>query len=117
MSNNARNILVVEDEPMIAMLFEDFLDMLGHRCFACVDTLDDALKACDTGGFDAAILDVHLGSQLAWPVAERLRTNNTPFVIASGGTSEGFPASLGDVLILAKPFNIQTFEEVISKLF
>jgi len=117
MSDRAKNILVVEDEPMIAMLFEDYLDMLGYRCIACVETVDDALEACDKGGFDAVILDVHLGSQLAWPVAEWLQMRDTPFVIASGGTGEGVPPSLANVPILEKPFNIQSFEAAIEKLF
>lgn len=116
MGDSAKNILVVEDEPMIAMLFEDYLDMLGHRCFACVETVDDALEACDKGGFDAVILDVHLGSQQAWPVAERLQTSNIPFVIASGGTGEGLPPSLANVPILEKPFNIQSLESAIAQI-
>ena len=40
---NTRNILVVEDEPLIAMMLEDFIDMMGHRIGAAVGSVADAL--------------------------------------------------------------------------
>ena len=117
MGDKAKSILVVEDEPMIAMLFEDFLDMLGYDVAGCVETVEEALAACRQGGFDGAILDVHLRTQLSWPVAEQLQSDNIPFVIASGGTGKTLPSSLVNVPILAKPFNIQSLESVLSRLF
>ena len=51
---NARRILVVEDEPLIAMMLEDFLDMLGHEVAGTADTVGDALARVEAGGVDAA---------------------------------------------------------------
>lgn len=47
-------ILVVEDEPLIAMMLEDFLDALGYRLAATVDGVRDAIAEVERGGFDAA---------------------------------------------------------------
>ena len=68
----SRNILIVEDEPLIAMMLEDFLESLGHRSSAPVDSVEAALDHVGRGGFDVAIVDVQLkdGKQ-AWPVADR----------------------------------------------
>jgi CheY-like chemotaxis protein len=68
-----RTILIVEDEPLIAMMLEDFLDALGHTVAASCDNVADALGQVERGSFDVAILDVRLkdGEQI-WPVADAL---------------------------------------------
>src|SRR5689334_23497704 len=80
-----RSILIVEDEPLIAMMLEDFLDSLGHKVSGTCDTVKCALDEVEKGGFDLAILDVNLKGENVWPVATRLRERNVPFVIATGG--------------------------------
>ncbi|HVI06574.1 MAG TPA: response regulator, partial [Sphingomicrobium sp.] len=81
---SSRSILIVEDEPLIAMMLEDFLDSLGHKVRGTCDTVQGALKEVEEGGFDLAILDVNLKGESVWPVAMRLRERNVPFVIATG---------------------------------
>ena len=67
----ARSILIVEDEPLIAMMLEDFLESLGHSICASCDSVADALTEVEKGGFDLAILDVNLKGENVWPVASR----------------------------------------------
>jgi CheY-like chemotaxis protein len=110
-----RNILVVEDEPLIAMMLEDFLETLGHRIYASCDNLTDALSACENGGFDVAILDVNLKGELVWPVAEALRNRGVPFVIASGGHVEPPPASFAQAPLLEKPYTIDRIGPVLEQ--
>ena len=52
------SVLIVEDEPLIAMMLEDFLDSLGHTVVATCDSVDTALAQVEEGGFDVAIIDV-----------------------------------------------------------
>lgn len=101
-----RNILVVEDEPLIAMMLEDFLETLGHKVHASCDNLTDALTEAETGGFDLAILDVNLKGEAVWPVCERLRARGLPFVLASGGHVEPPPPEFAAVPLLEKPYTI-----------
>ena len=110
-----RSILVVEDEPLIAMMLEDFLETLGHRIHASCDNLADALSASETGGFDLAILDVNLKGELVWPVAEVLRSRGVPFVIASGGHVEPPPASFAEAPLLEKPYTIDRIGPVLEQ--
>ena len=68
-------ILIVEDEPLIAMMLEDFLDVLDKQVAGTVDSVDDALARVAEGGIDAAILDVNLrGGQKSTPSPKRWRS-------------------------------------------
>ena len=109
-------ILVVEDEPLIAMMLEDFLETLGHRVGASCDNVAEALTHADLGGFDVAILDVNLKGEAVWPVAERLRAQGVPFVIASGGHVEPPPAAFADVPLLEKPYTIDRIPPALERV-
>ncbi len=110
-----RSILVVEDEPLIAMMLEDFLETLGHRVHASCDSVEGAIGEADKGGFDMAILDVNLGGRTAWPVARKLREKRIPFVIATGGHVEPPPAQHADAPVLNKPYTIEAIEPALSR--
>jgi DNA-binding response OmpR family regulator len=98
--------LIVEDEPLISMMLEDFLLSLGHNVSAICETVGEALKACDTMQFDVAILDINLKGESAWPVAARLRERSIPFVIASGGHVDAPPPEFASVPMIDKPYTI-----------
>ena len=101
-----RSILIVEDEPLIAMMLEDFLDSLGHSVRGTCDSVQCALTEVEKGGFDLAILDVNLKGENVWPVAERLRIQGVPFVIASGGHVDPPPAQFAAVPLIEKPYTV-----------
>ena len=108
-------ILIVEDEPLIAMMLEDFLETLGHSVHRTCDNLTDALQAAEDDGFDVAILDVNLKGESVWPVAHRLRAKNIPFVIASGGHVEPPPAEFASAPMLEKPYTIDRIAPAIAR--
>lgn len=112
--SDSRSILIVEDEPLIAMMLEDFLDSLGHRVVATADTVAEALARAEEGGFDLAILDVHLKGEQAWPVADKLVEQGRPFVLATGGHIEPPPARHADAPVLAKPYTIDAIEPALK---
>ncbi len=101
-----RSILIVEDEPLIAMMLEDFLESLGHAVRATCDTVTDALREVEKGGFDLAILDVNLKGENVWPVAQMLRERSVPFVLATGGHVEPPPPEFEGVPVIEKPYTI-----------
>ena len=100
------NILIVEDEPLISMMLEDFLLSLGHQVSATCETVGEALAAVDTMTFDVAILDVNLKGEIVWPVAARLRELGIPFVLASGGHVDLPPPEFAHVPMIDKPYTI-----------
>ncbi len=110
-----KSILIVEDEPLIAMMLEDFLETLGHRVVASCEDIASALGHVEAGGFDIAILDVSLKDGKVWPVADRLAASGTPFVLATGGHIEPPPAQHADVPVLAKPYTIDAIEPALAR--
>ena len=112
-----QSILLIEDEPLIAMMLEDFLEALGKRVIGPADNLADGLALIAAGGIDAAIVDVHLhGGQKSWPIAEALAKIGIPFIFASGGSSEALPEKFGNRAVLEKPFTMDDVERALSAL-
>lgn len=109
-----RSILIVEDEPLIAMMLEDFLESLGHRVVGTCDTVECALDKVENGGFDLAILDVNLKGENVWPVASRLREQNVPFVIATGGHVDPPPPEFNDAPVIEKPYTVDRVTPAIA---
>jgi CheY-like chemotaxis protein len=112
-----RAILIVEDEPLIAMMLEDFLETLGHEVVATCETLGEALKWAGEGGFDLAIIDVQLREgEKVWPMADRLADEGTPFILATGGHVEDPPERHRAVPMLLKPYTIDSIELVLEQV-
>jgi CheY-like chemotaxis protein len=112
-----RSILIVEDEPLIAMMLEDFLESLGHSVAGTCDSVEGALQKVETGGFDLAILDVNLKGENVWPVASRLRERKVPFVIATGGHVDPPPAEFNDAPVIEKPYTVDRVTPAIDAAF
>jgi DNA-binding NtrC family response regulator len=109
-----RSILIVEDEPLIAMMLEDFILSLGHEVSGNCDSVGSALQHIEAGDCDLAILDVNLKGESVWPVAEALRAKGTPFVLASGGHVDPPPAEFRQIPMIEKPYTIDRVSPVIA---
>src|SRR5437764_10549438 len=77
-------VLIVEDEPLLAMMLEDMVLQLGHSVAEILDNLASATAAVENSHFDIAVLDVNLRGQKSFPVAEALASRNIPFLFATG---------------------------------
>lgn len=113
----ACSILIVEDEPLISMMLEDFLESLGHAVHGSCESVDEGLAAADKGGFDLAILDVNLKGESVWPVAGALREKKIPFVLATGGHVDPPPPEFDDIPVLEKPYTVDRLSTVIDAAF
>lgn len=107
-------VVVVEDEPMLLMLLEDMLDEIGCRLVASAATVGDGLAAVDEREFDIAILDVHLGRDVVWPLADHLVEEGKPFVLASGDDGRLLQDRYPSATILAKPYELDTLTKALS---
>jgi CheY-like chemotaxis protein len=99
-----RRILIVEDETMIAMMIEDFLQELGWDVVGLVGTAERALASAQDADIDAALLDVNLVGHDTFAVADLLRKRQVPFVFATGYGSGGIADRFQGVPTLTKPF-------------
>ena len=110
------SVLVIEDEPLIAMMMEDFVDLLGHDVAGVCDSVASAIDRIGGGEFDVAILDVHLRDGVCWPVADALTAAGKRFLIASGGFVEPPPERYQDGPQLAKPFTLDGVRTALDNL-
>jgi DNA-binding NtrC family response regulator len=106
-------VLVVEDEMLITMLLEDILQELGCEVAGSAVNVRQAEDLITSTPADAAILDVNLGGDPVFPIAERLLERQIPFVFASGYGSANLPDRWRSHPTLPKPF---TAEQVASAL-
>jgi DNA-binding response OmpR family regulator len=96
-------VLVVEDEPVVAMCLEDILDALGFVTVGPAGRLSEGLALAGGEMLDAAILDINLGGERSTAIAEVLRGRGVPFAFASGygAVPEGFA---GEAPLIEKPY-------------
>jgi DNA-binding response OmpR family regulator len=112
-----QTILIVEDEPLIAMMIEDFLEVLGKAVAGSVDSVDAALALIDAGGIDAAILDVNLrGGEKSFAIADALAAKGIPFLFATGGSHDAVAEAYRDRPTLPKPFTMDGVAKALDAL-
>ncbi len=96
--------MVVDDEAIIAMLIADMLEDLGCDVVGQALTLADAMKMARETDVQFAILDLNLGGEAIWPVAEILTERRVPFAFASGFGQQSADGRYPEAAWLQKPF-------------
>lgn len=110
-------VFVAEDEAMIGLMFEDFLEVLGHTLAGLCSSVRDCDTVLDAAvPIDAAILDCNLLDGAIWPVARRMRDGGIPLIFASGGDGYGVPEDLAAIPTLAKPFSLDSLARALAAL-
>lgn len=115
MADRVRRVLVVEDEMLVAMLMEDYLDELGYEVVGPAMRLDRALKTAAEENFDFAILDINLAGEKSFPVADLLRARGVPFIFATGYGVAGLTEAHRDAVVLQKPFRIEDLQQAMER--
>ncbi|HYH18925.1 MAG TPA: response regulator [Azospirillum sp.] len=100
-----RRILVVEDEALVAMLIEDTLTDLGCEVVGPVASIGEALDLVQGGAVDGATLDINLGREEAYAIAETLEARGIRFLLMSGYAPENLSAPYTRWRMLQKPFS------------
>lgn len=113
-SFTGNNVLIVEDEMLLALMLEDLLLDRGHHVVHA-PSLPDAIAAVEREHFDAAILDINLNGEEVFPVASRLRELQTPFVFASASDAALIEPAFQDEQLIAKPYTIGQLERFLER--
>ena len=113
-----RSILVVEDEPLIAMMLEDFLESLGHSVTATCDIVSRR----DGRGGQGRVRSRHPRRESER--RERLaggraaaRASGIPFVLATGGHVDPPPAQFANVPVIEKPYTVDRVTPALEAAF
>ena len=112
----AKRILVVDDEPLIAMDIVSSLEDEDCVVVGPAATLEKALALIDTIEIDAALLDANLGGKPVDALAAALVRRNIPFAFVSGYGREGLPEAFRQAMLIRKPFQHQRLIEAIQQM-
>jgi DNA-binding response OmpR family regulator len=97
-------VLVVEDEVLLALSLEDDLRDAGLSMLGPYTTLERALQASRSEGFDLALLDVNLHGEAVFPLADELIARNVPIVFLTGYGAADLPERFRALPRLQKPY-------------
>jgi len=99
-----RRVLVVEDDALLALVYDEFLKDAGAEVVGPAATVAEGGKLAHANGISVALLDVRLGDAEVWPVARVLAGQGVPFVFCTGHFSSGsIPAEWSGRPVLTKP--------------
>ena len=110
------HLLVVEDEAMVALMVEDLLADMGCTEVEVAGTVAQGLAMVEDPRppLDGAILDVNIGGEKVYPVAEALTAKGVPFIFATGYGVAGISEAFSHVPALAKPYERRTLERALA---
>lgn len=109
-------VLVVEDEYFLADDLRTALEDAGATVLGPVANVADAAALANAAGdFDGAILDVNLGGELVFGLADLLRERQVPFILATGYDESFIPERFADVPRCDKPLNMHRIAAAIGK--
>ena len=113
---SGKRVLIVEDEPLVAMDMEAELASLGLDVIGPVSTVASAARAIDETPLDAALLDANLHGEPVERIAEALTRKGVPFAFATGYGREALPVAFRGAPVLAKPFDNQRLAAMLVRL-
>jgi CheY-like chemotaxis protein len=114
---SGRDVLVVEDEEMIASVIEEMLLDLGCHQVWVAGNAKDAQAVLAQHRPHAVILDVNLGGDSGFQLAQTLTDTKIPFIFATGYGRHGLPEQWATRPIMQKPFKVETLQAVLGAVF
>ena len=108
-------ILVVEDEALVAMSLCQSLDELGFEVIGPFSRIADAIVALKNHRVDAAVLDVNLGGELVYPLAEALAADQVPFIFVTGYGTDEIEQRFARTPVLQKPIERDALRTILAR--
>ncbi|MBO0756593.1 MAG: response regulator [Bradyrhizobiaceae bacterium] len=112
---SANRMLIAEDEALVALMMEDLAIELGWSVVGPFSRAADALAAAQCDEIHAAILDVNLGGESVYPIADALMARGVPFVFATGYGAESIDRRFACAPVLQKPIDRQALEHAFNR--
>ena len=109
-------VLLVEDNLLIAMDAEDQLRRLGAAAVDVAPSVQAALRLLDQAAPGIALLDVNLGRENSFPIADALAARGIPYVFATGyGEASAFPDRFRDAIVVNKPYTLAEMRKALQQ--
>jgi DNA-binding response OmpR family regulator len=111
-----RRILLVEDSPVVGPYTADILGELGCEVIGPAPNMAAAREMAQSGGFDAAVMDVHIRGERVFPLCDLLEAKGVPFLLTSGYADWQIPEQWLDRPRLQKPYRLDDLRAALEPL-
>jgi CheY-like chemotaxis protein len=111
------DVLIVEDDPIIALDFEDMILGFGVTTVRTASSVVQALDMIAERAPDFALLDVSLIREKSFAIAERLSAQKIPYIFVTGyGADASIPKAFSDRPRLPKPCSSEALQTALQHL-
>jgi DNA-binding response OmpR family regulator len=108
-------VLVVEDEILIATEIATILEDAGHVVLGPAGSVKSAETILAEKTPDLAVIDANLRGETSLSLAKRLNVMGVPFCVCTGYSVDDLFASFGDVATLQKPVTPEKLLAVVNE--
>lgn len=112
----AKRVLIVEDEAILAFALEESLVESGFEVAGIAGKLETALDMIENRTFDAVVLDANLAGVGAGPAARALKVRGIPFVVVSGYLEEQLHSDFAGAVCIQKPCLQESITDELHRL-
>jgi DNA-binding response OmpR family regulator len=99
------SVLVVEDNYTMGIQTASIVEEAGYSVAGPEASLDAARKVLGRQKIDLALLDVNLGGEMVFPIAEMLDAMRIPYIFVTSYSASAIPAQYRHSPILQKPYS------------
>ncbi len=118
LQKDIKNILLLEDDLLLAMDMEDYLIDKGYTIVGPFGRVADAIDAIGRTKLDCAIVDLNLHGELSFPVIELLQQRSIPFIVCSGYAElPDLKTRLVGLPLLPKPWDAKILSRLMQENF
>ena len=111
-----RRVLIVEDEALIALDMEATLRQLGCEVLSPATSVGEAARLIESALPDAAVLDINLGQDKVFTLADTLAERGVPFVFVTGYEPEILPPRHSHRPTAVKPCRGRALVEFLARV-
>ena len=113
---NDKRVLLVEDEPLVSMMLADMLAAFGHKVDGPYNRFSDAMLAAKSNNLQAGILDVNLGGEKTYAVADILANRKIPFAFVTGYGPDTIISEFSHAPVLQKPIEAAKLHALLQQI-
>ena len=108
-------ILVVEEEPIVAIMLDDALSDFGYHILGPVENQNAAIYLAATEDIDVAVVDTNTGREISEAVTDKLTERGIPFVFVRSQPCM-FSLHHSAIPLMQEPFTVDGLHQTITRL-
>jgi CheY-like chemotaxis protein len=108
------SVLVLEDEPLVAMMTCRVIEQLGASIVGPFGRLEEA-REVSLDSLDAAVLDVNVNGELVYEFATEIKSRGKPILFVTGYHAGAIEKEFSDVPVLTKPIEPDTLAAMLAE--